>query len=97
MLSAAHFSGPLGVLCWFRKIARSGPGRGTLIPLHQPLYLGEYFDTVLKVTASTSVDVEQNVEAARKMYKSEEKSKVVKKSKSGKVKKPKSQKTRASE
>ena len=59
--------------------------------------LGEYFDTVLKVTASTSVDVEQNVEAARKMYKSEEKSKVVKKSKSGKVKKPKSQKTRASE
>ena len=59
--------------------------------------LGEYFDTVLKVVPLlTSVDVEQNVEAARKMYKSEEKSKVVKKAKSGKVKKPKSQKTRAS-
>jgi len=60
--------------------------------------LEDYFDRVLKKTASAGVEdvkqgVEQDVEAARKLYKSEEKIKVVKKTKSGKVKKPKSQKT----
>ena len=59
--------------------------------------LEEYFDRVMKRTATAGVDMEQDVERVRKLYKSEEKSKEVKKSKSGKVKKPKSQKTRAKE
>jgi len=57
--------------------------------------LEKYFDRVLKNTAA--VDMEQKVEAVRKLCKSEGKSKEVKKSESGKVKKPKSQKTRAKE
>ena len=58
--------------------------------------LKEYFHKVLKNLASVC-DAEQDVERVRKLCKSEEKSKEVKKSKSGKVKKPKSQKTRAKE
>ena len=57
--------------------------------------LEKYFDRVLKNTAA--VDMEQKVEAVRKLCKSEGKSKEVKKFESGKVKKPKSQKTRAKE
>ena len=59
--------------------------------------LEEYFDGVLKLKASRDVDTEQDVERVRKLFKSEEESKEVKKNKSGKVKKPKSQKTRAKE
>ena len=56
--------------------------------------LEKCFDTVLKLEG---VDMEQDVERLRKLCKSEEKNKEVKKNKSGKVKKSKSQKTGAKE